>query len=333
MAEENKTVLGFGGFPDGLGLVGSDLIRVREFIASQLEVSDSRLDDFVSYLRPCQGKMLRPAMLLLSGKAFGDIGAFQIEIAAVVEMIHAATLLHDDVIDNAKSRRHRQTANLKLGSASAVLLGDFLLSKAFGVCASFGRADINEIIAGAAGRVCRGEMIQNVERGNFDIDEDNYIDIIKNKSAVFFADCCRLGGISADADENAIEALAVFGLNFGIAFQIKDDLVDIVGDESRAGKTLGLDIRSKNLTLPLIHVLGVLDEGKRGELVRGIEQGVVSGEQIRVLLEQSGSIDYARLKIDYYVGNAVHALESLGNQEVVSSLGLLAESVRFRGYV
>ena len=233
-------------------LIAEELIQVQKVLSEQLDCSDERLAPFIDYLKNRHGKMLRASVLLLSGKLFGDITELHIRIAAVVEMIHAATLLHDDVIDNGHSRRYRATANNLWGANMAVLLGDYILSKAFVATACLQRDDINRILADTAATICQGEMLQNACRGDSAISVEEYLEIIEKKTAVFFANCAQLGAIISGADENGCEALYNFGLNLGLAFQITDDLIDIVGTESETGKTTGKDVENKILTLPAI---------------------------------------------------------------------------------
>ncbi len=199
-----------------------------------------------------------------------------IRIAAIVELIHNATLLHDDVIDGGQKRRGLPTVNSLWGNESAVLLGDFLLGKAFRICADLG-PEITNIIAGTAVRVCEGELRQVTERQNWQLSESEYIDIITEKSAALFSSCCLLGGLLAGAGETQARSLACFGLNAGIAFQITDDLLDIIGDESKTGKTLGSDIDKNKLTLAVIHLLRALDEREKSAVINSYLVSPVRG--------------------------------------------------------
>lgn len=233
-------------------LIAEPLAQTREFLSKQLLCPDARLAEFIDYIRNRQGKMLRASVLLLSGKLFGEINQLHISIAAVVEMIHAATLLHDDVIDNSLSRRHQPTANSLWGANLAVLLGDYLLSRAFSTTAALQRNDINKILFDTAEIVCRGEMLESGCRGDFTIDVDEYLDIIEKKTAAFFANSALLGSIISGADANSCKILFDFGLNLGMAFQITDDLTDILGAEKDTGKTAGRDFENKIPTLPIL---------------------------------------------------------------------------------
>ncbi|OHB53268.1 MAG: hypothetical protein A2Y10_00770 [Planctomycetes bacterium GWF2_41_51] len=233
-------------------LIADQLAQTRDFLSNQIQCSDAKLCEFMDYIRNRQGKMLRSSVLLLSGKIFCQINPLHITVAAVVEMIHAATLLHDDVIDNSLFRRHQPTANSLWGQNLAVLLGDFLLSRAFSITTSLERNDINKILAETAEIVCLGEMLESACRGDFKISVDDYLNIIEKKTAVFFANSALLGGIISNADEKSCKALYDFGLNLGMAFQIADDLSDVFGAEVNTGKTAGRDFENKIPTLPIL---------------------------------------------------------------------------------
>ena len=199
-----------------------------------------------------------------------------IRIAAIVELIHNATLLHDDVIDGGQKRRGLPTVNSLCGNESAVLLGDFLLSRVFKMCAEL-KPEIINIIAGTVVRVCEGELRQMAQRQNWQLSESEYIDIITEKSAALFSSCCLLGGLLAGASETQVRSLACFGLNAGIAFQITDDLLDIIGDESKTGKTLGSDVDKNKLTLAVIHLLRTVDEREKSAVINSYLVNPVRG--------------------------------------------------------
>ncbi|MEN6383754.1 MAG: polyprenyl synthetase family protein [Phycisphaerales bacterium] len=233
-------------------LISDDLARTRDFISEQMQSTDERLAQFFDYIKNRHGKMLRASVLLLCGRMTGEINKLHIGVAGVIEMIHAATLLHDDIIDNSTTRRFLPTANSLWGSNQAVLLGDFLLSKAFLALSDFGRNDINSIIANTAAMICQGEMLQNTCKGNFKINVDEYLDIISKKTAVFFAASAQIGGIISNADSQTCKNLYDFGHNLGLAFQITDDLMDVTGAEHDTGKTAGRDFENKIPTMPIL---------------------------------------------------------------------------------
>jgi octaprenyl-diphosphate synthase len=229
--------------------------------------------------------MLRSAILLLCGKLTGEINKLHIGVAGVLEMIHAATLLHDDVIDNSTTRRFQPTANSIWGANQAVLLGDYLLSKAFLALVEFGRNDINAIITETAATICQGEIIQNTCRDDFKISVDEYLDIISRKTAVFFASAAQLGAIISNADEKMCKNLHDFGHNLGMAFQITDDLIDVLGAENNTGKTTGRDLENKVPTMPSLK-----------------------------------GIDYTKSQIDQFRQNALDKLKDFGNHPAANAL-------------
>jgi geranylgeranyl pyrophosphate synthase len=309
-------------------LIADELVQVNDYFNSQLDCSDDRLAPFMDYLKQRQGKMLRASFVLLAGKFFGPTDELHIKIAGTVEMVHAATLLHDDVIDNAAHRRHQATANNLWGSNFAVLMGDFLLSRAFVAVASLQRDDINRLLAETAVKVCRGEMLQNACRGDFSISIEEYLDIIEKKTAVFFADCCRLGAMVSGADEKSCGRLYEFGLNFGMSFQITDDLTDILDTESRTGKTAGRDLLAGTLTLPIIHAFGVLDSKAKSELLGAFDNEQIDSNRIISILNTSKSIDFAKSCAQQYCQKALTALDYFGAHPAAAELKNICKSLQ-----
>ncbi|MCD4831620.1 MAG: polyprenyl synthetase family protein [Anaerohalosphaeraceae bacterium] len=305
----------------------SQLVEVASVIKARLEVDDARLKPFLDYVKKRPGKMLRASMLLLSAAGLGEVKQVHIETAAAVEMIHAATLLHDDVIDDAQIRRGAPAANIKWSSETAVLLGDFLLCRAFKICTDLARNDIITILADMADTICIGEMTQNARSGDFTLGLDSYIEIIKKKTAVFFADCCRLGALTAGGDETNVERLADFGLNFGLAFQIADDLTDSLGSEARTGKTAGRDIYKKNLTLPLIHILKSLTSQGRADLIKKLDNGNMPLDELSLLLRSNDSVEYTKSQIAFYAAKALENLEAVKNLSTKKSFAAIANSL------
>ncbi len=304
------------------GLIDCQLGRVRELIDKQLTVPTKAGDikPLLEYVSTRSGKMLRPGLVLLAGGCCGKITDEHIRVAAIVEMIHNATLLHDDVIDEGQKRRGLPTANSLWGNESAVLLGDFLLSRAFKMCAEL-EPQVARVIAATAIRVCEGELRQVSQRRNWQLSESEYIDIITEKSAALFSGCCYLGGLLARESKAQVQSLAVFGLNAGIAFQITDDLLDIIGDENKTGKTLGSDVSKRKLTLAVIHLLGAVDDPAP------IRQSLSSiGAGLAEMLSRYGSLEYARGRAQEFVDRAVGALAGLKESD---AKGALIETAKF----
>lgn len=323
----------WGGLPPSgvpaFGLINDELGRVKKLINEQLMCCPDRIGvgRLVEYMNGCGGKMIRPGLVLLAGEAVGKITDKHIRIAAIMEMIHNATLLHDDVIDEGQRRRGQATVNSLWGNESAVLLGDFLLSKVFRMCADL-EPEVAKIIAAAAARTCEGELKQVAQRENWRLSETEYIDIITEKSAALLSSCCYLGGFLAGADEVEVRLLSDFGLNLGIAFQITDDLLDITGDEVKTGKTLGSDVDKNKLTLALIHLLRAEDEREKSFLIEKMNTLGQSKEALVEMLRSYGSLEYASSRAQEFVAKAIGALAGLRENAAKEAL---IETARFLG--
>ncbi len=305
-------------------LIDHQLNRVRELINEQLTAptEENDINQLLKHLRGREGKMLRPGLVLLAGGCCGNIAEEHIRVAAIVEMIHNATLLHDDVIDEGQKRRGRPTVNSIWGNEAAVLLGDLLLSRVFKMCAGL-KPQVSKVIAGAAIRVCEGELKQVVQRHNWQLSESEYIDVITEKSAVLFSSACSLGALLAQATKAQRQSLAEFGLNAGIAFQITDDLLDITGDESKTGKTSGSDVNKNKLTLAMIHLLAAVGEGEKEKIINSyLETDNTQYDKVALteILSRFGSLEYAHKRAQKYVVKATQALEDLKESDAKEAL-------------
>jgi len=254
-------------------LINSQLYSVEERIRQQARAFDPAVEPYVAYAIESHGKRLRPALALLAGGATGNIGPSHFDLAVVVELIHAATLVHDDILDGADKRRGQPTANAKWGNAISVLLGDCLFAHALKLSTSFQNGEIGRRIAHAASEVCSGEIIQTQRRFDLKLSVPDYYKIIEMKTAALFAAACELGAFINEASPEIISALRTFGLRLGTAYQIYDDVLDLAGDEGKAGKTLGSDLRKGKLTLPILHLLQTSDEAERQRLSEIILNG------------------------------------------------------------
>jgi octaprenyl-diphosphate synthase len=300
-------------------LINNQLGQVKKLISSQLTApaKTGDINRLLEYVNTRSGKMLRPGLVLLAGACCGKITGEHIRVAAVIEMIHNATLLHDDVIDEGKTRRGLPTVNSIWGNESAVLLGDFILGRAFRMCAELDPW-IGRVIAAAAVRVCEGELRQITCRQNWQLSESQYLEIITEKSAALFSCCCSLGGLLARAGQDKVKALSDFGLNAGIAFQITDDLLDIIGDENKTGKTPGSDAGKNKLTLAVIHLLRIANEEDKNAIINSYlitpqthsEQGKTRDE-LAEILNRCGSLEYTRKQAGDFAARAVQALATL----------------------
>jgi octaprenyl-diphosphate synthase len=268
----------------------------------------------VEHLAHYRGKRLRPALLMLAAKACGTVSNAHHVLAAAVEMIHTATLVHDDVLDDADLRRHTATVKARWNNTTAILLGDLLFTNAFYLTSQVdGRAC--QVIGEATNRVCAGELRQVCETGNLSLTEADYFAIIEGKTAALTECAARLGAMYAGANEASVPALAEYGRQVGIAFQIADDLLDVTGVEDKAGKTLGTDLAQLKLTLPLIHALNVL---KPADAERLREKLADPNERLSAAagaIEAAGSLTYARRKADDAARKARQSLERLPHSE------------------
>lgn len=307
--------------------IAADLEKVCRIFDDELFSELPIVNELCDHVRQYRGKMLRPALLLLSGRACGGITDGHLTLAAVVEMVHMATLVHDDVLDEADLRRRRPTINRLEGNEAAVLLGDYLISHAFHLCSSLDSQDASQIIGATTNTICEGELQQVHHRGDFGLTVDHYLQIITRKTASLTGTCCRLGAHFAGADDDAVRSLENYGLDVGIAFQITDDVLDIVGSEKRMGKTLGRDLEKSKLTLPVIHCL---HEGN-GDLGRQLRRLLADYDhdrtRLRQLLECTDSIRYALAAARRYVDAAVARIEELPPLDAYDALIRMARLV------
>jgi octaprenyl-diphosphate synthase len=277
--------------------IREELIQFEAILHAELQSKYSAVDQLAKHAFRLGGKRLRPALLLLAAKAVGCVTREHLLLAAVVEMIHTATLVHDDVLDSAAMRRHLETINSRWGNQASVLLGDFLFTHAFYLASTLSSTLACQIIGRATNIVCEGELRQVASRGKLDLTEQEYFGIIGAKTAELCACCCQLGAHYAGADAQTEQALTQFGRGLGIAFQVVDDLLDLVGDETTTGKSLGTDLKQQKLTLPLIRLLSQLGPAEREEAVCLMQNGRPDrSDWFRNRLEQSDALEYTRLK-------------------------------------
>jgi len=279
---------------DAYAPIADELAESDRVFAEELGSRYPFVQQLVEHCSDFQGKRLRPALLLLTAKACGGARPAHPVLAAVVEMIHTATLVHDDILDEALVRRHAATINAEWGNEAAVLLGDYLFTHAFHLAASLESTLACRLIGRATNMVCEGEMQQVHNRGNIELDEAAYFDIIRGKTAELTAVSCHLGAHYAGASASVVEALDGYGRDLGVAFQIADDVLDLWGEERTTGKTLGTDLEKQKLTLPVIRVLTVSPPEVADRVRRLIAQpGPDSRRQLRPHLESVRALDYA----------------------------------------
>lgn len=291
--------------------IAADLRKVCEVFDDELFSDLPVINDLCAHVRQYRGKMLRPSLLLLAAKACGRIVPEHITLAAVVEMVHMATLVHDDVLDEADLRRRCPTINRFKGNEAAVLLGDYLISHAYHLCSSLDSQLAAQLISATTNMVCEGELQQIHHRDDLDLSLEQYLQIISRKTAALTSAACRLGAQFAGADETRVRNLAGYGLEAGIAFQIVDDVLDIVGTEERMGKTLGRDLDKHKPTLPVIHCLHHGDSRLRESVRHLLSNGSCDHSLLRETLESAGSIVYAMDMARGHVDRAIRCLDGL----------------------
>jgi octaprenyl-diphosphate synthase len=305
-------------------LIKPDLALVEAEFERQAQSNVQVIGYLGEYLRASGGKRVRPALLLLSDYAVGGQASAEnvIRMATVMEMLHTATLVHDDIIDNAATRRNRMSVNARFGNQSAVLMGDWLYMSAFETSLQERSLEILDILTRLTRKMTEGELIQLTVLGRADISESDYFDILQRKTAFLFSACCEIGAILGGADQTAQAALRDYGMNLGIAFQLADDVLDFVADEDVLGKAAGADLLEGKLTLPLI--LLVVREPHVKDLLNQVMQdgdySNVAREELLGRLESAGTIEETRRRAYQYAERARKNLEVLGKTEYRSAL-------------
>ena len=258
-------------FSDVLALLGSHLTELDRVLHAQLAAFEPEIRELARYCLDASGKRIRPALVFFSGwRGEEDVSSDLVRAAAVIEMVHLATLVHDDIMDDADLRRGRRTTAHAYGPAAAVLVGDALFAHALHLAAQFPSAEVCAFVSESTRRVCAGEIMQTLRRHTIDVTRDDYRRIIELKTAELFRVSCRLGSRLAGYEDDYQTAAATFGRHLGVAYQIYDDLADFFGEEKRVGKTLGTDFASGKLTLPLLVLMERLPAAERDELVAEI---------------------------------------------------------------
>jgi len=306
-------------------LARTDMAAVDALIRRRLASDVVLINQVAEYIIGAGGKRLRPMLLLLAAGSLGHGGPDAHQLAAVIEFIHTATLLHDDVVDESDLRRGRRTANAVWGNAASVLVGDFLYSRSFQLMVELDRVEVMRILADTTNLIAEGEVLQLLHVRNPDTDEAAYLRVIERKTAVLFAAATRLGALLAGADEAVQQRLQDYGLNLGYAFQIADDVLDYTSDAGTLGKNLGDDLAEGKATLPLIHAIGHSDAQVRDALRAAIEHGDTGAlPQVLAAIHASGGLEYSRERARGYADLAERALDGLDGNDYVAALRGLA---------
>jgi octaprenyl-diphosphate synthase len=269
--------------------------EVEERLSDDISPTDKRLSDLILHVSKIKGKRFRPALLLLSGQCSGDLMPQHIDLAVVVELIHTATLVHDDIIDEAVVRRHVETMNSKWGRKISILFGDYLFSRAYTILSALDSQMATIIMSQTINILCEGEMVQLLRCYDSEVTESEYLSIIEKKTASLCAASCKLGAISSGANKKQTEVLTNYGSKIGIAFQIIDDCLDVMGKEDEMGKPMNLDTQSGKLTLPFIRLVNKLPTDRKESALELIFQNNSKDSKAAIadLLEEHDAVDYA----------------------------------------
>ena len=314
-------------------LLAPDMLVVDQVIRTRLHSEVALVREVSEYIINSGGKRLRPALVVLSANALNYHGKHHHELAAVVEFIHTATLLHDDVVDESGLRRGRATASALFGNAASVLVGDFLYSRAFQMMVEVNNMRVMQTLADATNTIAEGEVLQLLSCHDASVDAASYLRVIHCKTAKLFEAAMRLGAILAQADNAIEQAVAKYGMHLGTAFQLVDDVLDYSGDEQATGKNLGDDLAEGKPTLPLIYAMQHGDADQAALVRRAIEQGDL-GLFVEVLkvIKQTGALEYTRKQAQRESDAACAALAILPDTNYKQSLLQLADFAATRQF-
>lgn len=308
--------------------IAGELRQVEMLFEAELHSDLNCVGALVRHVSRFRGKMLRPMLVLLSGKAAGGVKAEHIVVATVVEMAHMATLVHDDVLDDAELRRRGATINHLRGNEAAILLGDFLISHSYHLCSSLASQVASRKIAATTNEVCEGELLQIDNRGNYALTEATYFEVITRKTAALVGTSSYLGAKFAGVSDEVADRFERYGRRIGEAFQIQDDILDLTGDVRDVGKTLGTDIEKGKMTLPMIHFMATAPRQHR-ELLKSLLSGSEpdKAEKIHNLILPSASVEYARNRARGLVNEAIGCLDVVPDSEAKQALVQAAQFV------
>jgi len=299
---------------------------VNDYIINHLGSNVPLVEKIGHYIVESGGKRLRPLLVLLAANAAGYRDDKHIPLAAIIEFIHTATLLHDDVVDNSELRRGKDTANAKWGNAPSVLVGDFLYSRAFQVMVEIGSMEIMAVISNATNVIAEGEVLQLLNTKNPDTTEADYMQVILGKTAMLFEAATESGAILAEASNQEREALRLYGLHLGTAFQLIDDVMDYLSSPEEMGKNVGDDLAEGKATLPLIQAMRVGSEEQRQLVRKAIRKGGLDDLQpVLDVVKATGAIEYTQEKAQQEADKAITALENISESSFKETLKQLAD--------
>jgi octaprenyl-diphosphate synthase len=313
-------------FSDVQALAAPGMARVNSLIRARLSSDVVLINQIAEHIIGGGGKRLRPMLVLLAAQAAGYRGNDEALLAAIVEFIHTATLLHDDVVDESDLRRGRKTANALWGNAASVLVGDFLYSRSFQMMVEADDMRVMRLLADTTNRIAEGEVLQLLNVHNPNVDEAAYLRVIERKTAVLFSAATQLGGMLAGVPDAQERALADYGMNLGFAFQIADDVLDYVSDAGTLGKNIGDDLAEGKATLPLIYAIERASASQAASLKRAIESGGLDSlDNIVSAIRDTGAIERARSRAKQYADVAKAAILNVGPSAAREALVVLAD--------
>jgi octaprenyl-diphosphate synthase len=316
-----------------LEIVRPEFERVNQHIIDSLHSDEPLVENIGHYIVDAGGKRLRPLLVLLSACGHGYKGEQHVPLAAIIEFIHTATLLHDDVVDISQMRRGRPTANANWGNAPSVLVGDFLYSRAFQMMVKIGDMRVMDILSNTTNVIAEGEVQQLANAKNPDLKESDYLTVIYKKTGALFEAACECGAVIADANDQQRQAIKQFGYHLGVAFQLVDDLLDYSGDSETLGKNVGDDLAEGKPTLPLIHAMENC-ESEHNALIRGSIANADASElgTIVDIVKGCGSLDYTSRLAREHASKAIACLNGVSQENYRESLEKLTEFSVARAY-
>ncbi len=313
-------------FEDIQNLIQEDLTQTDQVLIEHLSSDVALINQMSHYIIGAGGKRLRPLLLLLCARASNYQGQHHHLMAVVIELIHTATLLHDDIVDESSTRRGKETANEVWGNAASVLVGDFLYSRAFELMVEPGSMRIMQILSKATNEIAQGEVMQLLNCQNSDLTESEYYQVIERKTAVLFQAATQIGGVLAGANPAQEEALRQYGLHLGNAFQIIDDVLDYESDAQTMGKEVGDDLSEGKTTMPMIYAMEHADESEQQLLKQAIDNADTTQiDQVIEILNKVGAFDYTRAQAQKSAELAKAQLSALDDSEFKQALELLCE--------
>jgi octaprenyl-diphosphate synthase len=301
----------------------NDLEKIEAELSENLKPYLDLVSDVARHILFAGGKRLRPLLLVLSARLCGYQEDYAKTVSTALEYLHAATLLHDDIVDDAILRRGKTVAHSLYGNATTVLVGDFLLARALAICADSGKIKVMKIISDLTENMSTGEVHQLMRKGDVSFTEDEYLEVIRRKTAVLFQAACTVSAVIADAPEEKEKALSDFGYHLGIAFQMADDLFDYTMDTAALGKEVGADLREGKLTLPVIHALKQANPADRDEMIKIIKNEAFTVDEFNVLvdlLKKNDGITYTEKKAEFCIEKAKEALSVFEPSKTKDSL-------------